>query len=445
VERRCPSLRVIVLVAASSGCGGCGSCRAVPAGSAPDAGGQLEAAAARDSGLAPARCEVTAAAPLDADGEVGEAVAIPSGFAIAITRRVSGQRSASVGIVNHGLNDVAYVDLGPVYGDDPLPRPFVRGDDLLVAHYARSRDAGAVRELRVFRVANKSATLTASFAQPLDDSLSYDVALAEGGGLVAWDEDGAPANAGVSRPGRGAIKVAALSPSLEPAGTPPYGIVASPERSDAESPRLTPRPGGYWLVWIARLAEASASESDAAPDARPVVLEGPGEARTFQWLEAAPLDASGVRVGEVRKLTPASGHVTMFELAPLGADLDVFYRDDAETSEGVGGRIVRVRTRFDGVDAPVELARSGAGRGAPDLVGAGLGAAFSWLAYVDVADHGMLLPLGKLHDPAGLPSEEPSLFEGRLVAASKREGGGLLAVSARGDKRLEAKTLRCAR
>jgi hypothetical protein len=430
MRRRLPSARVLVLALASSGCGPCGSCAGAPANVAPS-DAAADVAAARDAGLAAARCTVTSSAVLDADGEVGEAVATPAGFALGVTRRVGGQRLASVALVSDDLRDVAYVDLGPVYGDDPLPRPFSREGDLVVARFARSRDAGQERttgrELQLSRIADKAATPIGAFPQPLDDSLSYDVVLSTAGGLVAWDEDG-PREAG--RGARGVIMVAPLSAALAPSGK---AIAVSPELSDAESPRLAPRPGGYWVVWIARRPEAPASDA-ASEDAHGP--EGPGEARVFQWLEAAQLDASGARVGEVRTLTPPTGHVTLFDLAPIGSELDVFFRDDAEPAEGAGGRIARARARADGVEAPVELVRAGVGGGAPEVIA-------GWLSYVDAAERAMLLPLGASHDPAAPPSDEPALEGGRLLAASRKEGGGLLSIAALREKKPEARKLRC--
>jgi hypothetical protein len=415
------------LPVATAGCGGCGSCAGIPAGLRD--GAAEGGVAAVDSGLAPSRCSVSRAAKLDEGVAVGEAAATAGGFVVGLARRAGGQQVGSLALVRDDADAPALVDLGPAYGDDPLPRPFAREGDVLVARYARAVDSGARRELRIARIEGGAVKGELGVAQALDESLSYDVSLGEKTALVAWDEDG-PA-------GRGVVLVASFDPAL-PSGAPPVkGAIVSPDASDAESPRLAPRPGGYWLVWTARRAESIA---DAAPDA--YELEGPAEARAFHWLEAAPLDAAGARVGDARKLTPTSGHVTQFELAPIGADLDVVFRDESEVGEGQGGRVLRVRVRADGVDAPAALVPRGVGRGAPDVLAAG-GAA--WLSFVDADDRSLVVPLGKSRDPAGLPSDEPSLRAGRLLAVSRREGGDLLAAAAVDERRLELRRLRCSR
>jgi hypothetical protein len=391
-----------LLAGASSGCGSCAN--TPPPAALQDA----QAALAADSGQVAPRCTIERFTTLEADGELGEAAATATGFAVGVTRRVAGQRVASIAVANEDLSEVSYVDLGPAYGDDPVPRPYAHDADVVVARYVRGREAGATRELELHRLGGKTAQRLLSIPQPLDESFAFDVALAEGGALLAWDEDGPKGN--------GKIMVAPLEASLDKLAAPP--APASPDTSDAEAPRLAARPGGYWLVWVARRPEPMA---DASADAH--ALEGPGELRSFEWLEAVALDAKGKPSGEVRKLTPTSGHVTLFDLAVSGVDLDVVYRDDAEFAEGAGGRIVKVRVKDGGAEAPVELVKSGAGRGAPDLVASGS----AWVSYADASERPMLVPLGKTREAVGSPSEEPPLMGGRLLVGSRRENGGLLA------------------
>src|SRR5205807_585503 len=161
----------------------------------------------------------------------------------------------------------------------------------------------------------------AAMAQSADESLASDALAVPSGAIVAWDED-APAG------DRGIIKVAVVTLDSAKAQWP--GRVASPEASDAESPRLAPRAG------------------------------------------------AGGAVGAYDLETRATG------------ELDVFARDDAQPSEGAGGTIARVTVRGDTVDPSLVLVPDGVGRGAFDVVS---GSGQTWLAYADANDRTRLLPL----------------------------------------------------
>ncbi|MCA9586904.1 MAG: hypothetical protein KC657_16235 [Myxococcales bacterium] len=323
------------------------------------------------------------------DVAVGDAVVTGSELWVGVARRVGGKRVASVLRVGLDLARASYVELGPARGDDPPPRPFggPRGE-VWVAWYAPTPgDAGAARtrvlEVRPADPVDAGARRGGSVVQAIDESLAFDVAAAGDSALVAWDEDAPPGD-------RGVVKVQLL-------GAAPRA--ASPDGTDAESPRLAPREGGgYWLAWLARRPEAV----DASTE-----LEGPGESRTFRWVEVRELNAAGEPTGDVMTIGGPTSHTRSFELTSHARGALVVTVDDAggTAAYAVGGakRVVAL-PEVDG----------GVGKVTPDLVPLDAGA--GWLAWADEADDVHLVPLfgdGGL----GPGTDEPALAGARMIAA----------------------------
>jgi hypothetical protein len=436
--------------------GGCSAC-AGPSRDAIDGGGVLAIDTAMvlvDSGpladagvvLAPPRCTATdtllplAPAPALGDLAIGDAVITANAYAIGMIRRQPGAapgrpgKVLSVALLTPALDRVSYVDLGTPNGDDPPPRPFLRDGAVWVAWYEHTRDASTSRNLVVAPLPSADAKLqpgvplpqAVSIPQGTDESLAFDVATKGGSSptLVTWDDDGAKG---------GVIKVAIAGGET---------TTASPETSDAESPRIAPRiGGGWWLVWIARRPEIGTEEAG---------VEGPGESRSYHWLESVALDEAGKRTGEVRRLTSASGHIAAYDVLPSGAGLELVAREDDELREGNGAKILRVVLGKDGPSPATTLVREGAGGGGPDLVGTG---DVGWAVFSDPLEHLRIVPVllaatapNAIHSP--LPSAEPAFEGGRVlaVAAGAKGNSGdldpaLLAVTEKG----EARFVHCAR
>ena len=418
--------------------------------------------AAADAGplLAPPRCALLVSgasgaslAPLASDVEVGEAIATQDGFAVGVLRKVHDQTMGSVALLTAdpahpatGAMTVAFVDLGQPLGDAPPPLPIVRGTELYAtffalppqpadaadpgAHAKLSRQTplaltGAERALRLFRIADQKAQLAQTLPQQQDESLAYDIAVGASGGAIVWDED-------VVGVARGDIKIAILSPDLKQTVTT---RVASTDASDAELPRIVARRGGYWIVWGASRPEDA--DAGSAPGEE---LERPAESRRFRWLEVAEVDERGAQVGAIKPLTPPSGHVSMFDLAPRPRELannaavdalDVLARDDVQDADGSGGRIVRITVKGDRIDPPIALVSDAVGRGVPVLLDIPLAdgiakippsPAASWLAFSDVHDHLRLVPLDATRTPIAPPSDETALEKARLLLGVKSVG-----------------------
>ena len=395
--------------------------------------------------IAPARCRAAdPAIALDADGapsdlELGDAIEAPAGYAVSLLHRTPRGLEAAVGLVSagadvHGVKSLsALVDLGPTLGDAPPPRLLLAGGDLIAGAYSIAPDAGAAnggaraRHLFLYDVpATGEAKAILDVPQQRDDSLSFDVALAalvhpapsgpsgpppRSSVVVVWDE--------ASRAGHGVIRATIVplgdrTSSSAPPGPAPLASAGSvrdvsPPESDAEAPRLVSYGAGSIVLWIARKPEPG-----VAPDAAEV--EATGEARSFGWLESVMLDERGAPAGPVRRLTPASGHVSAYDVRTLPAaqrpTLLVVARDDGEAVDASGGELLRVRIVGDAVEPPVAFPSDGLGRGGPALVDGDP----PWLVWIGPHEQLRLLPLDAEGAPAGKPSAEDEMSEARPLA-----------------------------
>lgn len=402
------------------------------------------------------RCRVEGA-PLAIPGEdviVGDAIVTSDALWVGVVRGEGKKRLAGLVKAALDLTSQKIVEIAPSGGDDPPPSPRLARGATAVTYFTRSP-----RKLQIARVdaAGTLGKIDAIVPQQSDESLAYDVAWPEGQGteasapLVAWDED-APPSTDMTKvpilgvPDRGVVKV-----QLGVDGA--KSRVASPETSDAESPRLAPRKGGYWLAWLAR-----------KPDPREdggVRAEGPGEHRAFRWVELVALDAKGEAASPVRRVSPAQGRVVAFDLARGATDreLVVLVQDEAARAEGGGERLVRYVVDGEKADK-IE---------GSDLVDAGIGQALAeivpapwqgsqpqrWLSFADVRERTHLVPLGAGVRSAGAPTAEPTLDGARVLAsgpgdtvfavgssgASGADGGALS--TALGAGRVELRRLSC--
>lgn len=336
------------------------------------------------------------------DVVVGDVAVGEGGLLVGLIRADGATRMGAVLRASTDLTTSNVIDVGPSLGDDPPPSPRWNGPGAYVAYYARRPiDAGArQRELRVARLDDKSVgKVEATVVQQADESTAFDLAWSEGAGLAAWDED-APPSAGASertRTPRGFVKVQAL-------GAEGRRRVASPESSDAESPRLIARSGGgFWLGWLARRVE----------DAR-YAIESPGESRAFRWVEVVALTATGEPVGPVRRVSSEKGRASSFELVTNDGQLVVMVQDEEASSDGTGGRVVR-HTVGDEIEAS-PIVGGGIGNTLADLVPSS-STEGRWLAWNDTSERAHLIPLGKGLVPGGKPTAEPSLDGARVLAA----------------------------
>jgi hypothetical protein len=384
-----------------------------------------------------------------ADLEIGDAIAARGGFVVGLLRESQGGVMGSMALFGADTRPATFVDLGPPAGDAPPPKPVARGDGqemLLAAFYGRPQTDGKTRELMLFEVTAGKPALLGVVEEEKDDSLAFDIALGEKGGVVVWDEDEAGAR---GQAARGVIKALALSAAAKPIGAP---RIISGSSSDAELPRVVARRGGFWVAYLAHapesppLTSASASRTlAAAPKASAPAgvgsdLEEPGTDRSFGWVEMLALDGDGAPLGTPRRVTSEQGHVTDFELATrssqdAGKDaVDLFVRDEGEIVEGSGGRILRASVRVAGADPPAVVVPDSVGAGKLELVSKG---ASTLLFYGDGEDEVRAVPLGDARLPSAPPSIEAALGGGRILG-SRRDGQILVTLPR--EAKTEAKT-----
>ena len=311
--------------------------------------------------------------------EMGDALVTNDRVFVGVAHDVGGKhKGALVTLVRDGdvLSTPTLEDVDDLLPDAPPPKALLFGGKPTLAMYVPQKGTRALA-FGPMRIPQQS-----------DGSFAFDAATQGEAGAVVWDEDAANAP-------RGVVKLATLP--FAPEGQP---LVISGDASNADSPRVALRPGGYWVAWLARKAEA---ERDAAPE-----LEGPGEKRQLTWLEVAQVDANGHTVGAPMRIAKAGARVESFDMLAHDDALDVLVKDDEQPGDDEGSRLVLVTLR--GGDAGVRvIAERGVGRGVPDLLGARA-------VFVDLADHARLLPIAA----GGRASLEPELDNARPLALLDR-------------------------
>src|SRR5262249_23638556 len=153
---------------------------------------------------------------------------------------------------------------------------------------------------------------------------------------------------------RSSVMLASLDVATMKAVSPARPV--SGPNTDAGSPRIIARPGGYWLAYVARGEERS--KKKPAPQGEDEQDDtAQGEAIATGWIEAVPLDASGTPSGAPRAVTPKKGYALSFdlELGDGGGALIAWRDDDTPTGSG-GGKLSSVLVRPGGAEEARVLA-----------------------------------------------------------------------------------------
>jgi hypothetical protein len=230
-----------------------------------------------------------------------------------------------------------------------------------------------------------------TFDQGRDESMAFDVAIGESRAVAVWDDD-------ETKPDHGVIRLASFVAAT--LGAPSKIRSVTLPQTDAESPRIVARPGGFWLVYVARRPEKT--DENAREQA---------EIAENRWLEALPLDENGSPQGLPRRLTSESGHVLTYALGEgeNGAAV-IVYRDDDLPSGGSGGVLAKIVLKADGPTAATPLADADLGAGVPSLLP-------GWLAVADVSAETRLGRIDRAGSLEGKLEREPVLGLGAPVAA----------------------------
>jgi len=254
--------------------------------------------------------ELAAAMPFSV--ELGDARAAGDRFAVGGLESRSGTAHAIAAILDEDGGGRT-VELGRVFGDVDPP--------VLAPHRGRwlgaiaERDAAGVR-LRLVRLdppfAAADVRRGAEITGLLRHAPGFALESSEDGVLLAWT---------TQEKGAYALATAAL----DPAAIAPKQVHRRAFSADVEieSPRLAPRPGGYFLAYLVR--QATASTVPVSPEeGADIVGEGPTR------VEILPIDAKGVAVSSPKRVTRAGARVLAFDLLPVGrGGALVVYRDDS--------------------------------------------------------------------------------------------------------------------
>jgi hypothetical protein len=269
---------------------------------------------------------------LPAGVEVGEARASAGQLFVPVTFAKGNDRNAAVLLFAGDTSPPAELLLGPSFGDDPPPRVLAEGARVLAAHVTHEAKERAVRISRK----NGAGWETIGTVPWPSSSLSFDVAFRGDSGVFVYSDE---------KPGASFVRVVEV-----PSGK----VLASIPTAQPDELELARTDDGYRLFWTAGASEEAPDASD--PN------EGPGEGRSFRWIETARLDGHGVPLAAAQSVTDKRGHAVSLSVVASGA---LFFRDDFEPHEGEGTRLFRLE-RGDG--AKPALVVSGTSRQAFDVV-----------------------------------------------------------------------------
>ena len=406
----------IAAAAASAGC----RCSSEPVDNVPTVNAAARAPhCVRDDvqlTLEPSSGSQSVEAPLDPDieqpfaSEPGMALAFGREFFATGLRHESRGAVALLGRIGSGDSAPQLIELGHVRGDVLGPRLAADDDNLWVV-VQEGTPRG--RELRVGHYPAGNIGLPAAWRQGPEqgsaESSAFDIAAREGGALLVYDEWSASEN-------HGRVLAASLHASAVE-GPRLEGQPISPAGSDAETPRVAARPGGYWVAWLVN-ASGGGTGRTYDPANEQDERAGAGAAYGARWLSIAPLDSSGKLSGEVRRVTNRRDRVLGFDLAtsPSGSAW-LAWRQDAPTPGASGGRVYVGEVGADAKREPRLVREDDVGSGEPAWLAA-RGDGVRWLTFPDGRDRTLLMRVGSLQ-----------AITAPLKLGSELEGAGALAAS----------------
>jgi hypothetical protein len=311
--------------------------------------------------------------------------------------------------------DVDLVELVRLHGDAAPPRLASDGGRLIIG-VQEATPTG--HELRIAQLepAQMRTNLEWRAAPPQskDDSNVFDLAASDGYVVVVWDEWVVE-----HRHGRISSAVFHTGPAsaAEPLSAP--GI-------DAEKPRISARPGGYWVAWLATV-DARAGRVYDPGLADHVQETSPADER--RALEIVALDSRGRRSGTPVRVTGPDDHVVGYDLttSPTGSAWLV-WRHDVPTAGASGGRISMGVVSADGAAETALLEADAIGAGEPSWLPAGADRA-PWLTFADEADQTRLV---RLQQPLSITESLALTGDATRAAAIGAAGDRILFAAARG-------------
>ena len=344
--------------------------------------------------------------------ELGPARSDGTGFLLSALRSTKGQAHALLAILPADAASGTLLDLGAVHGDPDPPQFALHGADAVVV--ASDTDAGgAMLKLGTVHDLRGAAQVTwGSEITGVRRDSTFALEAAGDRALLAYAAETS-----------GKIRVFGVL--VDPAN--PKGKLTpeplSSSGADADSPRLAPRKGGYWLA-VARSLDApkakpKARASDAGLDEEDSLLDI-GTRR----IELSKLDAQGKTVSSALIVTAPGARPMTFDLAaaPDGGAY-VGFRQDDSTPGADGGALELVHVKADGTFEKVALDGDANGTGTPSLIVDASDPAKVWLTAA--AENGATW-FGRITDHTSL-SADGVVRGADLIAA--RDGHFLLARS----------------
>ena len=261
------------------------------------------------------------------------------------------------------------IDLGRVYGDaDP---PHIAGDSRNLVLALADMDA-AGRTLRLLRVEEPSGAARlvrgAEISVAENSSTSFSIATQGEHGIVAWQDT--DRKTGVGLVAFSQFSVEGLSFGRKP-------TIASSGKSDAESPQVVSRDGGFWLGWVQsvpskRVERGAKGNAPSRGEANKPAPDEPGLPAVelgVRELYITAIDNEGRAVAKPLRVTETPVHAVTYEMATLGDSSALFAWRDDDTSPGVESQVVHVaRVGLDGHVERFRMEDESMGVGAPQLL-----------------------------------------------------------------------------
>lgn len=370
--------------------------------------------------LAPSDAErEPATAPLDPSVELpfatepGMAIALAGGFYATGQRHGSRGAVALLGRVGAEDAPTQLIELGQVRGDVLPARLAADDSDLWVVLQEATANGRALRVGRFPRAdLNQSPIWRPGPEQVNAESSGFDIAAQQGRALLAYDDWSAAGN-------HGRILAAAFGAApADAAGV--EGRAVSLPGVDAEAPRVTARPGGFWLAWLVN-GSGGGTGRVYDPGDEQNERAAPGSAYGARWLTVVALDLQGKPIGDGRRITARQERVVGYDLstAPSGAAWLV-WRQDAPTPGASGGRIAMAEVPIDGSAEIRAVREEDVGAGEPTWLPADADAP-RWLTFPDARDRTLLMRVPGLREiGAPLRLGDDLLGAGALAASGNR-------------------------